>query len=430
MKRSMLNVVRIGVGGVLYASLLAACADGRGNNGFKSYQYSKEEMAANKATMDAKANALKNSNIPVNTTPGNSETQPLATDPAAQNKETEKKGATQTALAPEAVDSVEYQQTQDAAKAKEMTEMGQEPVQASVAALRVSNDQALRSNKEIPQLKNLVKGITVTSNMADKQLLLNIDAAVVIDGADHTLSIQNAPLSFAKDGVTTALSFRLMKGTETVNPGKKLVLTAICKEESCQSVQIRFSFEIAEGKRAGAVVGYRLVGNEWQLIESNIGEVAAFVKGQAAGQGADPLAQAKAAEAAKNAGENLTAEQKAALDFQKSIDDAKAEQDKKASEDAAVLAAFGNQEASIEQAAVQQAQAQRQASEDAAALAAFGNYEAGIEQAAVQKAQAEKQASEDAAALAAFGKYEDSIEQAAKAGPGSLTPASGDVPQQ
>jgi hypothetical protein len=248
-----------------------------------------------------------------------------------------------------------------------MTEMGQAPVQASVKALRVSNEDAVRGNKEIPELSKLVKGVTVTGNMADKQILLNIDAVVVIDGVDHTLAVQNTPMSFAKDGVTTALSFRLLKGTETVDPGKKLVLTAICKEESCQQIQIRFSFEVAEGKRAAAVVGYKLVGTEWQLMESNIGEVAAFDKGQEAGQGDDPLAKAKAAEEAKKSGQTLTDDQKAALELQKSIDAAKkseaervktgqgdSAEAKKASEDAAMVAAFGQYEASIEKAAAEQ----------------------------------------------------------------------------
>jgi hypothetical protein len=413
MKPSLWNVMRIGVGGVLYASLLAACADGRGNNGFKSYQYSEKQMAVNKAKMDAKTNALKNSNIPVNNAaPANNDTQQAQ---PASGGDTGAQPGKQAAVSQEAVDSIEYQQSQDAAKAKEMTEMGQEPVQASVKALRVSNDEAVRSSKEIPELKKLVKGVTVTSNMADKQLLLNIDAVVVIDGADHALAVQNAPLSFAKDGVTTALSFRLLKGTESVNPGKKLVLTAICKEETCQQIQIRFSFEVAEGKRAAAVVGYKLVGAEWQLMESNIGEVAAFDKGQESGQGEDPLAKAKAAEAAKNAGQNLTDDQKAALELQKSIDAAKKLEDERAK-------AGQDDKAAVE----------KKASEDAAMVAAFGQYEASIEKAAAEQAQVEKKASEDAATLAAFGRYESSVEQAAKEieqkeaqQKGSVTPAAG-----
>jgi hypothetical protein len=400
--------MRVGVGGALCASLLAACADGRGSNGFKSYQYSKEQMATNKAKEDAKLNALKNSNIPVNAIPANNDTQQAQ---PVSGGDTGK----QAAVSQEAADSIEYQQIQDAAKAKEMTEMGQAAVQTSASALRVSNDLAVASNKEVPALKNLVKGVTVTSNMAGKQLLLNIDAVVVVDGADHTLSVQNAPLGFMKDGVTTALPFRLLKGTEAVIPGKKLIVTAICKEESCQSIQIRFEFE----GRPGVVVGYKLVGTEWQLMESNIGEVAAFDKGQESGQGEDPLAKAKAAEAAKNNGQNLTDEQKAALELQKSVDAAKkleeerakagqgnAEQDKtatdkKASEAVAYAAAFGEYQALMDKRVVDpaQAQAEKKASEEKASQAAataalYGEYQALMDKTVVDPAQAQKASEE------------------------------------
>jgi hypothetical protein len=414
---------------VLCASLLAACADGRGSNGFKSYQYSKEEMATNKAKWDAKTNALANSNIPVSEAQTNKDgqkdnqvAQPAVAQPASGGQTGDKTSAQpgkQVAVSQEAVDSIEYQQSQDAAKAKEMTEMGQAPLQASVSALRVSNEDAVRESKKVPELSKLVKGVTVTSNMAGKQLLLNVDAVVVVDGADHTLSVQNAPLSFVKDGVTTALSFRLLKGTEPVNPGKKLVLTAICKDESCQQIQIRFSFEVAEGKRAAAVVGYRLVGTEWQLMESNIGEVAAFDKGQESGQGEDPLAKAKAAEAAKNAGQNLTDDQKTALELQKSVDAAKkleeeranagqgnAEQnktatDKKASEAVAYAAAFGEYQALMDKRVVDPAQAQAEkkareekASQDAATTALYGEYQTLMGKMVVDPAQAQKTSEE------------------------------------
>jgi hypothetical protein len=419
MKPSLWNVMRVGVGGALCASLLAACADGRGSNGFKSYQYSKEEMARNKAKWDAKTNALANSNIPVSEVQTNKDGQKdnQVAQPASGGQtgdQTSAQPGKQVAVSQEAVDSIEYQQSQDAAKAKEMTEMGQAPLQASVSALRVSNEDAVREPKKILELSKLVKGVTVTSNMAGKQLLLNIDAVVVVDGADHTLSVQNAPLSFVKDGVTTALSFRLLKGTEPVNPGKKLVLTAICKDESCLQIQIRFSFEVAEGKRAAAVVGYRLVGTEWQLMESNIGEVDAFNKGQESGQGEDPLAKAKAAEAAKNAGQNLTDDQKTALELQKSVDAAKkleeerakagqgnAEQDKASSEAVAYAAAFGEYQDLMGKMVVDpaQAQAEKKASEEKASQAAataalYGEYQDLMSKTVVVPAQAQKASEE------------------------------------
>jgi hypothetical protein len=44
-----LNVIGFKVAGVMCAGLLLACADGRGTNGFKSYQYSKTEKEQNLA---------------------------------------------------------------------------------------------------------------------------------------------------------------------------------------------------------------------------------------------------------------------------------------------------------------------------------------------------------------------------------------------
>jgi hypothetical protein len=191
-------------------------------------------------------------------------------------------------------------------------------------------------------------------------------------------------------------------------------LTAICKEDSCLQIQIRFSFEVAEGKRAAAVVGYRLVGSEWQLMESNIGEVDAFNKGQESGQGEDPLAKAKAAEAAKNAGQNLTNDQKAALELQKSVDAAKkleeerakagqgnAEQDKTASEAVAYAAAFGEYQDLMGKMVVDpaQAQAEKKASEEKASQAAataalYGEYQDLMSKTVVVPAQAQKTSEE------------------------------------
>lgn len=429
MKPSVWNVLKFGVGGVLSASLLVACADGRGSNGFRSYQYTKDEMAANKAIADAKA--AKTSNIPVVNNP--------VVDPS-QNGGNNNGGNTGTgtgdagnkgqqgAIPAEGLDTLEYQTAQDSAKSKELIDNKQEPLQVSVDSLRKANELAIK--KEVPALKNLVKGVTVTSNMADKQLLLNIDALVLIDGADHIVSVQNAAISYLKEGVTTALSFRLKKGTELVVPGKKLIITAICKDESCTFVQIRFMFE----NRAAIVVGYKLVaqGAAWLLQESNIGDVKDLNGGQDVGQGEDLAKKAKEAAAAKEKGAQLTEEQKAALAVQKAQEEAQAKQ----AEEAAKLAA--------ENAA--KLAAEKKSAEDAATLAAGMRLEQGYEEAAAaqaapatpeQKAEV-KSNSEDAAALAAGIQFEGAFERAAEAKQlpwqqqqtPAMTPASGESTEE
>lgn len=425
MKPSVWNVLKFGVGGVLSASLLVACADGRGSNGFRSYQYTKDEMAANKAIADSKA--LKTtSNIPVVNTPVVDPSQNGGNNNGGNGNNGTGTGdagnkGQQGALPPEALDTLEYQTAQDSAKSKELIDNKQEPLQVSVDSLRKANELAVKNNKEIPALKQLVKGVTVTSNLADKQLLLNIDALVLIDGADHIVSVQNAAISYLKDGVTTALSFRLKKGTELVVPGKKLIITALCKDESCTFVQIRFMFE----NRAAIVVGYKQIdSNVWQLQESNIGEVKDLNGAQNLGQGSDLEKKAKEAAAAKEQGARLTEEQKTALAVQKAQEDARAKQ---AEEAAAKLAAENEAKALAE----------KKASEDAATLAAGMALEKGYEEAAAaqaanspEKLAEAKKASEDAATLAAGAALESEYEKAAKQqaaqGAGTVTPAAGE----
>lgn len=431
MKPSVWNVLKFGVGGVLSLILLSACADGRGSNGFRAYQYSKEEMAFNKANADAKA--AKDSNLPVVNGAGNSgDSQGGGNNNGNAGNGNNNGGnagqGQQTALPPEALDNLEYQTAQDSAKSKELIDNKQEPLQVAVDQLRKANELAVTNKKVIPQLQQLVKGVTVTSTMNDKQVLLNIDALVLIDGADHIVSVQNAAISYLKDGVTTALSFRLKKGTDLVIPGKKLIITALCKDESCTFIHIRFMFE----NRAAIVVGYKQVDQGvWILQESNIDVVKSFDDALNGGQGADLNKKVKEAAAAKQNGQQLSDEQKAALAAQKAQEEAQA----KLAQEAQLKA---------EQEAAEKALAEKKASEDAAILAAGGRLEKGYEEAAAAQAAATpeqaaevKQDSEEAAAYAlgyqfegAFDREAQKQQEAAQQGAKEMTPASGDSTEQ
>ncbi len=290
MKSSILNVLRVGAGGLLCASFLVACADGRGSNGFKPYQYSKSEMTANKAKMDAKTAALNKSKIPAAA---------AVTDGSDATKAAEVKSAE---LSAEALDQSKYSpDSDDEAKRKFMVERGQVAVQTPTAALRVSNEQAVAVAKgqALPELSKMVKGLTLTSSVSNKEMFLSIDALVLIDNEEHKVFVQGAPMKFSENGNTANLPFRLVKNEADVASGTKLFLTAICEDESCKDVQIRFSFEVENGVRAAAVVGYEHVGNEWKLKKSNIGATKSFDEALALGKGsAAPIQKSESDKAA------------------------------------------------------------------------------------------------------------------------------------
>lgn len=310
----LLDVIRAGVGSAMCASLIVGCADGRGTNGFKSYRYSAEELAKARAELAAKTagtqpkdpeGASKDStNILETKTPPKKEGDGTTVTPPAGGQTTQP-GGQQTAPAPgPQQDASTYSPISDQARQKLIAErrLPQEPeqqVETKVEDLLVTSDALQKNSKVNESAKQLLKGLTVKIEGPANERVISLDSIVVVKGEVHTAHVEKQPVKFLPKGSqATNLLFHLMKNGQTVSAGTKLYLIALCEDQQCTKIQLRFSFENGNA-RVDAILVLQFAG-EWKIIASNVDEppmfeeaIKEFGGGTSAPPPAEPPAPAK-----------------------------------------------------------------------------------------------------------------------------------------
>jgi hypothetical protein len=277
------NVVVVGLGSVLCASLLTACADGRGTNGFKSYQYSKDEMAQNKLKRDgAKPKSGTNQNSSIDDTAPNGEigtgnTNPIASLPPPP-KETSGNPVFNTPSAG----------SQVIIEAGPANPSGVVTLNAKVQDLNFTIDEELKDGKqENTVAKGLVKGITVTPSGTEDARTISINALVVIGREEVVMEATDVPVKHLKaEESLSNMFFTLTKPCDQkpVIVKNMLQAAAKCSDAKCMGIEVILSFETQDpARRAFAVFlvapGQNAQGKtEWMYYKTNIGTPQTFKK--------------------------------------------------------------------------------------------------------------------------------------------------------
>lgn len=278
----MSNVMVVGLGSVLCASLLTACADGRGTNGFKSYQFTKEEMAQNKLKRDgAKPKVETNQNNGIEDTAptgdiGTGNSNPTATLPPPPKTTS----GNPVFTAPGAGSHVIIE------PGPATNPSGVVDLTAKVQDLNLTIDEELKDGKqENAVAKRLVKGITVTPNGTDTARTISINAIVVVGGEEVVMEATDIPVKNLKAEETLSnMLFTLTKRCDQkpVIVKNMLQAAAKCSDDRCLGIQVILSFETQDpARRAYAVFvvapGRNAQGRtEWMYFKTNIGTPKTF----------------------------------------------------------------------------------------------------------------------------------------------------------
>ncbi len=272
----MLNVIGIGMSSVLCASLLTACADGRGTNGFKSYEYSKEERAQNKARAEA-----------LNKTPGSGDVGTGSTTPALPPDSG--RGLDTPLFTPAPVAGTKGNES---AQPRVINEQGKAnpsgvlEMTAKVQDLNVTIEGELK--EENPTAKGLVKGVTVMPNAFTQATAVTIQAVVVINKEEVYFDAANVPVKFLKsEEQMPNILFTLSKPCDSKTILAKDLLQAgvKCGDANCQSIQLILSFK-TEGRPANAILVLQAgkkdgtAKAQWLYKASNIGTPMTFLQAQ------------------------------------------------------------------------------------------------------------------------------------------------------
>lgn len=274
----MLNVIGLGMSSVLCASLLVACADGRGTTGFKSYDYSKEERAQNKARYDA-----------LNKTPGSGDVGTGSSKPVEVLVADPGRGIDQPLFTP-VVEAGAAGAGKDSAQPRVINEAGKPnpsavpEMAAKVQDLNVTIEGELKEQN--PTAKGLIKGITVLPNAFNLATAVTIQAVVVINGQEVYMDAANVPLKYLKaDDRMSNMLFTLTNPCDQKTILVKDLMQAgvSCADANCQSVQMVLSFK-TKGRPANAILilqaGKKDGKAVWQYKKTNIGEPMTFVQAQ------------------------------------------------------------------------------------------------------------------------------------------------------
>ncbi len=207
----LLNVIGYGMSGMMCASLLVACADGRGTNGFRSYQFSKEERAKNLALKEARSpKAKQNQNSP--SADDSAETSGEATPnrdlaPAPKGRQPEE---------PLFKDRAQSQVLSEPGKVLPTANPSGVPIQeASVKMLNVKIEEELKAGvNEVA--KGLVKGITVVPSGPDQARTISLQATVMIGKDEVYMEANDVPVKPLKEEESVEnFLFTLSKPCET-----------------------------------------------------------------------------------------------------------------------------------------------------------------------------------------------------------------------
>lgn len=282
------NVIGLLVG----TSLLMACADGRGTNGFKSYQYSKDELARNKSL---KAGSVSSKSDRTNSGSDDSSKTAELPPPSIPPKD-----QGQVLLRP----SEDGDKGSATAKVISSTDGAENPSQVapmtgSVKDINVSilGELAKGDNESA---KNLIKGITILPEGSSDKRTITLQAVVVVGGEEVHMDAANIPVSYLRDDQELSqMLFTLMKPCDQTPVVVRNALSAAakCQDEACNKIELILSFEVAGGNRANGIVivelGKGAEGKlEWRITASNIGRPKSFVQAQAEGK-ACPIPEQK-----------------------------------------------------------------------------------------------------------------------------------------
>jgi hypothetical protein len=286
-----LNVIGFKVAGVMCAGLLLACADGRGTNGFKSYQYSKTEKEQNLA-LKAKRD-------------GTDKVQPRNTPGADDSQET---GAINlgTSAPPAPVnrpDSPPVFTSNDSAAGKNFTEPQTPPastqvspapnpsavadLSAKVQDLNVTIENELKQGAgENKIAKALIKGITILPKGTDADRKFDLRAIVRINGEEAYMEANDTAVKFLKaEERMQNFLFTLSKPCEegkVIQVKNSLQAAAKCRDAACLVIEVILSFETQnENRRANAILVVAPTKNaqdkvEWSYLQTNIGTPKTF----------------------------------------------------------------------------------------------------------------------------------------------------------
>lgn len=287
------NFIGFGISGVICAGLLGACADGRGTNGFKSYQYSKEERAINKAKYDKLHPAPVNPNQ--NTPPpddsakagdiGTGSSAPLAVDSG--------RGTGEDIFKPAPPESA---QSRVIAEPGRPNPSAVPSLLATVEKLNLTIEGELKIKAENSVAKGLVKGITILpTGGANVDRKITIQAVVKIAGEELYMDAANIPVKYMKGEESTAnMLFILTKPCDNKVVMVKDLLQAVakCRDENCLAIEVVLIFKtqgraanaifvVTPGKNADGKIG-------WQYFATNVGTPKTFVDAQKACEAPKP----------------------------------------------------------------------------------------------------------------------------------------------
>ncbi len=277
----MSNVIVFGLGSVVCASLLTACADGRGTNGFKSYRFSKEEMAQNKLKRDgAKPKADANQNNLIDDTAPSGDVGTGSSNPTAALPPPPKLTSGNPVFAPPSAGSNLIIEPGPANPSLVVD------LTAKVKDLNFTIDEELKDGKEENSVaKSLVKGITVTPNGTDAARMISINAILVVGGKEVVMEALDVPVKHLKgDESLSNMLFTLTKPCDQkpIMVKNMLQAAAKCRDEKCLGIEVLLSFETQDPARRAYAVLLVAPGRdaqrklEWQYFKSNIGTPKTF----------------------------------------------------------------------------------------------------------------------------------------------------------
>jgi hypothetical protein len=276
----MSNVIVFGLGSVVCASLLTACADGRGTNGFKSYRFSKEEMAQNKLKRDgAKPKVEPNQNGGTDDTAASGDIGTGNSNPTAALPPTPNLTSGPVFAPPSAGSNLIIEPgPANPSRVVDLT--------AKVKDLNFTIDEELKDGQEENSVaKRLVKGITVAPNGTDVARTISINAVLVIGGEEVVMEALDVPVKHLKGEENLSnMLFTLTKPCDQkpIMVKNMLQAAAKCRDEKCLGIEVLLSFEIQDPSRRAYAALLVAPGRdaqrklEWQYFKSNIGTPKTF----------------------------------------------------------------------------------------------------------------------------------------------------------
>lgn len=285
-----LNVIRAGVTGFMTASLLAACADGRGMGGFKSWKSTPEQRAEWLAKNTPADDKPADTNTTDTDNKGTIDPKTLQEGPGTDTGEkpptdtpaSEKPAGTDT---PETAQDLLHEFPNEEAKTQILTELNTNPAEDPNQQLVVNQADLIQANGadlnggENATAKSLILGISIYVAGQMPNRTVSIDAVVKIGADVRALYVEQAPVNkVTSAGQTLNIPIKL-KAVDTeqeVQQDGKVYVMGTCEDTACNSVQVRIEFTLADGTKTAAVFLAQLQAEGFNVTHSNIGQFKTF----------------------------------------------------------------------------------------------------------------------------------------------------------